>query len=114
MVLAESIRRPGRPYGSGRYRDSDPILPAHVADRLATNPSLSTRSAIIQVIGPNKGADLSRLQGKFKASGRKRTRMRQIVRLPSATAPHLRPPAHSPHMAQRPRSRGSCAFSIPD
>ena len=66
MTQAKSIRRPGRPRGSSRYTDSDPILLAQVADKLLANVGLTTRAAIIQVVGYDDTAGLRRLQVKFK------------------------------------------------
>ena len=67
MAEAKSIRRPGRPQGSSRYKESDLVLLDQVAERLVANPELAIRAAIIRVVGPNDGADLRRLQAKFRS-----------------------------------------------
>ena len=47
-----SGKRPsGRPRGSSRYKQTDPGLLEKVADKLLDDPGLSTRAAIIRVLG---------------------------------------------------------------
>jgi len=64
-MSVDTERKPGRPKGSSRYRESDPILLRMVADKVLANPGLSTRAAILQVIGKQDAAALRRLQDKL-------------------------------------------------
>lgn len=64
-MSADTECKPGRPKGSSRYRESDPILLQMVADKVLANPGLSTRAAILQILGKQDDAALRRLQGKL-------------------------------------------------
>jgi len=59
-------RLPGRPPGSSKYSRTDPALLRQVADRLRSDPSLTTRAAIVRSVGCNDPAALRRLQVKFR------------------------------------------------
>ena len=66
MTTALVTRRPGRPAGSSRLKETDEALLAKIGDKVLANPNISTRAAIVQVLGKNDPAALRRLQGKFK------------------------------------------------
>ena len=59
-------RKPGRPPGSTRLREPDAALLERVADKLLARPHISTRAAILQVLGKPDPTALRRLQGKFQ------------------------------------------------